>query len=234
MRYSFPELLPEEVIERAKKLSVAQICDGIKGAKLEGAGGGCMVYDMMPVDSKMRMTGTAMTIETQDGDNFPIHLVCYKAPAPGYVVVVDGKNYQGRAYCGSLMLGACDAVGYAGLVVDGCTRDKTEVSEIGFPTFCRGYMPKGPVKKNEGTINAPIVCGGVSVKPGDLVVGDYDGVVVVPREHIDAVLEQAEVKKAYEEKQEAKIALYNKNKAAGEETPELAPQWVLDMISENK
>lgn len=234
MRYAFPELLPDEVIERAKKLSVAQICDGIKGAKLEGEGGGCMVSDMMPVDSKMRMTGTAMTIETQDGDNFPIHLVCYKAPAPGYVVVVDGKDYKGRAYCGSLMLGACDAVGYAGLVVDGCTRDKTEVTEIGFPTFCRGYMPKGPVKKNEGTINAPINCAGVSVKPGDLVVGDYDGVVVVPREHIDVVLEQAEVKKAYEEKQEAKIALYKKNKAEGKETPELAPQWVLDMISENK
>ena len=233
MMNPYPELLPAEVIERAKQFGVAQICDGIKAAKLPVVNDGCLAFDMMPVADNMKMVGTAMTIETCDGDNFPMHLVSYSAPAPGYVVVVDGKDYKGRAYCGSLMIGACQAVGYAGAVVDGCVRDKDELAEIGLPVFCRGYSPRGPIKVNEGSINTPIVCAGVNVNPGDLIVGDVDGVVCVPREYIDVVLEQAAVKKAYEDKQTAKIAEYRRCVKAGEEPPVLAPQWVLDMAAQN-
>lgn len=231
MRYSFAELLPDEIIDRAKRLSVAQICDGAKAAKLPIINDGCMDCEMMPVASGMKMVGTAMTVETSDGDNFPIHLVCYKTPQPGYVMVVDGKGYKGRAYAGSLMMGACQAVGYAGAVVDGCTRDKEELSKMGFPVFSRGHMPRGPYKKNEGTVNTPIICGGVKVKPGDLVAGDDDGVVVIPREYVEAVLEQAEMKRDYEEKRVEKITEYKRAVLEGKEPPELAPQWVLDMMA---
>lgn len=231
MRYPFAELLPEEVINRAKRLSVAQLCDGVKAAKLPVPNDGCMDFEIKPVEPGMKMVGTAMTVETSDGDNFPIHLVCYKAPEPGYVMVVDGKGYKGRAYCGSLMLGACQAVGYEGAVVDGCTRDKGDLSAMGFPVFSRGHMPRGPYKEKEGTVNAPVVCGGVKVKPGDLVVGDADGVVVIPREYAQAVLEQAEKKQAYERVRVEKIAEYTKMAAEGNEPPELAPQWVLGMMS---
>lgn len=233
MIHPFAAPLPAEIIEQAKEFGVAQLCDGIKAANLGIANDGCLDFDVMPVSDDMKMVGTAMTVDTCDGDNFPMHLISYSVENPGYVIVVDGKNYKGRAYCGSLMMGACNAVGYAGAVIDGCVRDKDELAEIGFPVFCRGYMPRGPIKKNEGEINVPVTCGGIKVMPGDLIVGDVDGVVCVPREHIKAVFEQAAVKKAYEEKQTAKIAEYNRCVKAGETPPVLAPQWVLDMAAQN-
>jgi regulator of RNase E activity RraA len=94
-------------------------------------------------------------------------------------------------------------------------------------------MPRGPIKKDEGNINTPIMCGGVKVEPGDLVVGDSDGVCVIPKEHIEVVLEEAEKKLAYEDNREKTIAAYRKAKAEGTELPQLAPQWVLDMLAEN-
>ena len=103
--------------------------------------------------------------------------------------------------------------------------------ELGFPVYSRGFMPRGPIKKDEGNINTPIMCGGVRVEPGDLVVGDSDGVCVIPKAHIDVVLAEAETKLAYEEKRTATIAAYRKAKAEGTELPQLAPQWVLDMLS---
>ena len=90
-------------------------------------------------------------------------------------------------------------------------------------------MPRGPIKKNEGNINTPILCGGVRVNPGDLVVGDSDGVCV---EYIETVLAEAEKKKAYEDKREETIAAYRKARAEGGELPQLAPQWVLDMMKQ--
>ena len=91
-------------------------------------------------------------------------------------------------------------------------------------------MPRGPIKKNEGNINTPIMCAGVKVNPGDLVVGDSDGVCVIPVEHIETVLAEAEKKLAYEDDRNVTIAAYRKAKAEGTELPQLAPQWVLDMM----
>ena len=94
-------------------------------------------------------------------------------------------------------MGACQAVGFEGMVVDGFTRDRDGNIELGFPVYSKGFMPNGPVKKQEGNINTKISCGGVPVCPGDLVMGDSDGVCVIPREYIEIVLDKAEEKLAF-------------------------------------
>ena len=224
-------LLPDEVIRRAERLNVPLILDGVKAAKIDIPNGGCMDMEIMPVERGMTVVGTAMTVETANGDNFPIHVASYSVQEDGYVMVIDGKGYTVRAYFGDLIMGACQAAGFKGMVIDGCTRDRDGNIELGFPVYSRGFMPRGPIKKDEGNINTPIMCGGVRVEPGDLVVGDSDGVCVIPKAHIDVVLAEAEKKLAYEEKRTATIAAYRKAKAEGTELPQLAPQWVLDMLS---
>ena len=194
-------LLSKEIIDRAKALNVPLILDGLKAAKIDIPNGGCMDMHINPVDRGMTVVGTALTVESSDGDNFPIHVASYIFDAEGYVMVIDG-----------------------------CTRDRDGNIELNFPVYSRGFMPRGPIKKNEGNINTPIMCGGVKVNPGDLVVGDSDGVCVIPVEYIDVVLTEAEKKLAYEVDREETIAAYRKAKAEGTELPQLAPQWVLDMM----
>lgn len=230
MRNQCAPLLPADVIARAERLNVPLLLDGLKAAKIEIPGGGCMAMEIVPVERGMKVVGTAMTVETDNGDNFPIHVASYSVKEDGYVMVIDGKGYTGRAYFGDLIMGACQAAGFKGMVIDGCTRDRDGNVELGFPVYSRGFMPRGPIKKDEGNINTPIMCGGVKVEPGDLVVGDSDGVCVIPREHIETVLSEAEKKLAYEENREKTIAAYRKAKAEGRELPQLAPQWVLDML----
>jgi regulator of RNase E activity RraA len=94
-------------------------------------------------------------------------------------------------------------------------------------------MPNAPIKKDAGNVNTEILCGGVKVNPGDLVVGDSDGVCVIPRKHIEQVLDMAEEKLAYEMERSRTIEAYREAKRIGAELPQLAPQWVLDMIKEN-
>ena len=226
-------LLPEETIQRCRRLSVPLILDGVKAAGLELAGGGCMDAAILPVSPEMKVVGTALTVETGEGDNFPIHLASYSQAGDGYVMVIDGKGYMGRAYFGDLIMGACQAAGFKGMVVDGCTRDREGNIALGFPVYSRGLMPRGPVKKDQGEVNVPIRCAGVEVEPGDLVMGDSDGVCVIPRRHIETVLAEAEKKLAYEEKRTETIAAYRKAREKGGPLPQLAPQWVLDLLEKD-
>lgn len=227
-------LLPDDVIARAEKLNVPLLLDGLKAANIDIPGGGCMDMSIMPVERGMKVVGTAMTVESQDGDNFPIHVASYSVEKEGYVMVIDGKGYTGRAYFGDLIMGACKAAGFKGMVIDGCTRDRDGNVELGFPVYSKGFMPRGPIKKNEGNINTPITCAGVRVEPGDLVVGDSDGVCVIPRAYIETVLDEAEKKQVYELAREKTIASYIEAKFNGTDLPQLAPQWVLDMLKETE
>lgn len=232
MRNVCAPLLPQAWIERAERLNVPLLLDGVKAAGIEIPGGGCMDASIMPVARGMKMVGTAMTLETDDGDNFPIHVASYSVEKPGYVMVVDGKGYRERAYFGDLIMGACQAVGFKGMVIDGYTRDRDGTIALDFPVYSRGFMPRGPIKKKEGKINTIICCGGVRVQPGDLVAGDSDGVCVIPREHVETILSEAEKKQAYEVQREKTIAAYKKAKKEGAQLPQLAPQWVLDMLAQ--
>lgn len=227
-----PDLLPKDVIERARKLNPALLCDGMKGMGIPMDG--AMEASMLPVNPNApMMVGTALTIETDNGDNFPIHVATYSAK-PGYVMVIDGKNYKERPYFGDLIVHAAKAVGLAGIVMNGYTRDREGITELDFPVFSKGLLQRGVLKKDPGRMNIPVQCGGITVCPGDLVVGGSDGVTVVPRNMVYEVLEKAEEKAAYEDDRDAIIEEYCRCLAEGKEPPQLAPQWVLDMLEDMK
>ncbi len=223
-------LLDKSIIDRCKSLNVPLLLDGVKSAGIKIPNDGCMDACINPVERGMKVIGTALTVETGDGDNFPIHVASYCQPGTGYVMVIDGKGFSERAYFGDLIMGACQAAGFEGMVVDGYTRDRDGNIDLGFPVYSRGFMPRGPIKKNIGNINVAIMCAGVEVNPGDLVVGDSDGVCVIPRKHIEIVLDKAEEKLKYEKKREGTILDYRKAKDLGMPLPQLAPDWVLDML----
>ncbi len=222
-----PELIPQDLLDRFRKLSPAQLCDGM--AKLGIARNGAMDADLMPLDDRKVMLGTAYTVDTEDGDNFPIHVAVYQGQ-PGYVLVVAGKGYPGRAYIGDLMAGAAQAVGLAGLVIDGCVRDKLPLAELDIPVYAKGFMQRSPGKQGPGKINTTVTCAGVEVAAGDLVFGDYDGVTVVPRARLLEVLEASEKKGIYEKQRREVIDQYVRCRDNGEPLPELAPDWVTQLL----
>ena len=147
----------------------------------------------------MRVCGPAFTIEVRAGDNLMIHAAMAMA-RPGDVLVIDGKADRTCALMGSIMLNACKKLGFAGVVLDASIRDTEELIELGFPVWSVGANPNGPTKFVPGRINWPVSCGGVTVSPGDLIVGDADGVVVVEREKAASLLPLA-AKKVADERQ---------------------------------
>ena len=152
-----------------------------------------------PLSPGMRLAGPAFTIEVRAGDNLMIHAAMAMAK-PGDVLVIDGKGDTSCALMGALMINACKVLGLGGVVIDGAIRDTDELRELGFPVFAVGANPNGPTKFIPGRINWPVSAGGVSVNPGDLVVGDADGVVVVEREKAASLLPLAAKKVADETK----------------------------------
>jgi len=146
---------------------------------------------------RMKVAGTALTVEVRPGDNLMIHAAMSLAK-PGDVLVIDGKGDLTSALMGTIMMTACKQLGIAGVVVDGAVRDTLEIDEMDFPVFSAGHNPNGPTKNCPGRIGHPVIVGGVTVHAGDFVLGDADGVVVVEREKIESLL-QAAAKKVADE-----------------------------------
>lgn len=228
MMYPCAEPLPSSVIERARALSVSLLLDGAKAAGVTLPGGGCLPPMIAPLCRESVMVGTALTVRTSPGDNRPIHLAIYRAKQAGYALVIDGRGHDACAYMGDLMMGACSALGFSGVVIDGRVRDWDGLMRLGFPVYARGTSPCSPTKALDGEINAPITLGGVTVCPGDLVMGDCDGVCVIPRKDIDAVLDGAEMRRDYENNRQKAIDAYLSAKETGEPLPDLTPAWVYD------
>ncbi|MDR7149139.1 RraA family protein [Hydrogenophaga palleronii] len=153
---------------------------------------------------RMKVAGPAFTVEVRPGDNLMIHAAMALAK-PGDVLVIDGKGDQTSALMGTIMMTACRQLGLAGVVMDGAVRDSLEIDEMDYPVFSVGTNPNGPTKNNAGRIGHPISVGGVTVKPGDFVIGDCDGVVVVERESLAGLLPLAEHKVNAEAKRIAQI-----------------------------
>ncbi len=141
----------------------------------------------------MKVVGTALTVDVRPGDNLMIHAAMSLAK-PGDVLVIDGKADQTAALMGTIMMTACRKLGIAGVVVDGAVRDSLEIEEMGFPVFSVGTNPNGPTKQVPGRIGHPVSVGGVTVHAGDLVVGDADGVVVIERDAVAALIPLANKK----------------------------------------
>lgn len=187
-----PPLLTNDVIERARQLSTTLLSD-VMGCF------GAMDYTIKSVSPGMKIFGTAITVSVRPGDNLFFHKALYSAQK-GYVLVVDGKGHTKNAPFGEIMATAATAIGVEGIVLDGVARDRAALINLGLPVFTKGFIPTGGDKDGPGEINVNISCGGVSVAPGDLIVGDDDGVVVVPRNRIEEVLELAELKALQETK----------------------------------
>ena len=153
---------------------------------------------------RMKLAGPALTVDVRPGDNLMIHAAIALA-RPGDVLVIDGKGDQGAALMGTIMMTACKQLGLAGVVIDGAARDSLEIDEMDFPVFCVGTNPNGPTKNVPGRIGHPVSCGGVTVRSGDLVVADADGVVVLERESVEGLLPLARKKVADEAARIAQI-----------------------------
>jgi len=222
--------LPSSLIKRAEALSCSLLLDGARLLDLSLPGGGCLPPWILPLDRTQKMAGTALTVRTQPGDNRPIHLAIYGAQKPGFVLMIDGRGHDGCAYMGDLMLGACKALGFSGVVIDGRVRDWDGIMELGFPVYARGLSPLAPTKTQDGEINESIDLGGITVCPGDLVMGDCDGVCVIPRGKIEAVLDGAQKRRDYEASRAREIERYMYAKETGESMPDLTPAWVKNVL----
>lgn len=224
-----PPLIDPALLERVRCLSPALLCDGMKDSDI--VRNGCMDAELRPVDPGKVLLGTVCTVETSGGDNFPVHVAICQGQ-PGYVLVIAGNAESQRAYIGDLLAGTAQAVGLDGIIVDGLVRDQTALAALDIPVYARGFMPRGPMKLLKGKINTPVVCAGVTASPGDLVFGDADGVVVVPRDQLERVLLNAEKKLAYELERRKTIQAYQHARENGLPLPELAPAWVAAMLSD--
>ena len=140
------------------------------------------------------LIGTAFTVRVRSGDNLAIHQALEEV-RPGDVLVVDGGGDTGRALVGDIMKAIAESRGVAGFVIDGAVRDTAAFAGADFPCYARAATPRGPFKTGPGAINVPVCVGGWTVNPGDVVVGDADGVVSFPSADaatlLDAVRAQA-------------------------------------------
>jgi len=150
-----------------------------------------------PVYEGADLAGTAVTVKAEPGDNLIIHKAITMAE-PGDVLVIDANGYVETGHLGELMCASCKAHDLAGVVIDGAIRDRADIAEMEFPVYARGVHPQGPLKQSPGSINVTVTCGEVSVEPGDVLVGDDEGVTVVPADSAEEVLEAGREKLADE------------------------------------
>jgi 4-hydroxy-4-methyl-2-oxoglutarate aldolase len=139
---------------------------------------GAMDSGIKPLDPSFFVAGRALTVDAKPADNLILHYAITIAK-PGDVLVVDAKGFLEAGPWGDVMTFAAQRAGIAGLVIDGSVRDSSAIVAAGFPVFSRGVCMKGTEKKQPGRVNVGILCGGVEVKPGDIVVGDRDGIMVI-------------------------------------------------------
>lgn len=171
----------KELVERFRGLPVANIGDSMNRIY-------CVDSGIRSMNGKY-MLGVAYTLHLPSGDNLMLHKAIEMAQ-PGDVLLISAGGAE-RAYCGELMMMDCRNHGFAGCAVDGYIRDIDEISRMDFPVFARGVTPQGPYKNGPGEINVPIAFGGQVVFPGDIVVGDTDGMIFVRPSEAEDILAKA-------------------------------------------
>ncbi|HHY08507.1 MAG TPA: RraA family protein [Corynebacteriales bacterium] len=158
-----------------------------------------------PISDGLRVFGQAITVKLRPADNLMAHKAVDIAQ-PGDVLVIDtGKNYTNAPW-GELLTQSCMKKGIAGLVIDGVIRDVAAIRELKFPIFCCGFTPNGCDKDGPGEVNTVITCGGQTIRPGDIILGDDDGVICVPLELLDETVEKTRDKVLAEERRREEIA----------------------------
>ena len=185
---------PREVVEMFRDLPSSNINDEMNRLY-------CM-HDYMKLlnpGKAKQLLGTAITVKAPIGDNLYFHQALDMAQ-PGDIIVVDGGSDNNRSLAGEIMMRFAAKKGLAGIVVDGGLRDLDGIEKLEMPIYAKGITPQGPFKFGPGEVNVPIACGGQVVFPGDILVGDPDGIVVIRRQDAEAVAEVAQKKKASEDK----------------------------------
>ena len=203
--------VPARLVKAASKFQASILAD-IGGRR------GTLGGRIQPLSKSMKVAGPAFTVEVRPGDNLMIHAALNLAK-PGDVIVVDGKGDLSCALTGALMAAHAQKAGIAGFVIDAAVRDTEDCAKGTFPIFAAGCNPNGPLKNSGGRINWPVSLAGTTVNPGDLIVGDADGVVVVPRETAAEIVKAAQAKVDSEDQRFAAIG-----------RGELAQAWVAESL----
>lgn len=145
------------------------------------------IVGLKPYSQPKPLAGTAVTVRTRAGDNLAIHRA-FDFCRPGDVLVIDGGGELSQALMGEIMASYAESLGVQGLVIDGAIRDVGALSQRDFPVYARGVTHRGPYKNGPGEINVPVSVGGMVVNPGDIIVGDEDGVLAIAPADVEAVL----------------------------------------------
>jgi regulator of RNase E activity RraA len=203
---------PAEIVAGFQNVPTGNVCDAMDRL-------GAMDYRIKPLDPTWHLHGSALTVRTRPGDN----LMVWKAldiAQPGDVLVIATYGFTTTSSVGDMVATVARAKGVAGIVCDGVCRDTNGIRATGLPTFVLGSVPATSGKDGPGEIGAPVTCGGVPVHSGDIIVGDEDGVVVVPLADAPAVLERLP---AIAEKEQSRLADI--------EAGRLIPKWVDETLT---
>jgi len=189
VRYGYRLILdferPErDLVESFRDIATAQVSDSLGRTQTPNC-------QLLPIGGpEVRLCGPAFTVRTRTADNLLIHKALQVA-RPGDVIVVDGQGDSTTALVGELMALQAKVAGLEGFVINGLVRDPDGIADLEFPVFARGVTPRGPQKDGPGELNVAVSLCGVTVNPGDIVLGDANGIVVVPREAAQETYKQA-------------------------------------------
>ncbi|MEM7445204.1 MAG: RraA family protein [Pseudomonadota bacterium] len=172
-----------EIAEALARFPTGNLCNANSDVR-------AMRSSLQSLYADIKIAGPAKTVRIVPGQNAAIHHAVHTAQQ-GQVLVVDADGDRGHGPFGDILASACINRGIVGLIIDGTVRDSAEIRQLKFPVFCLGTNPTATAKSAPGEIDIEIGCGDVRVRPGDIVVGDDDGVVVVPKEIASSVIEQA-------------------------------------------
>lgn len=196
-------MISSEKLTQLRDLGTATVYEA-QGAK------GALDSGMKPIDPTVRLAGPALTVDARPADNLILHHAVLKAK-PGDILVVDAKGFMEAGPWGDVLTLQAIKLGIAGLVINGCVRDANLIIDLGFPVFCRGLSIKGTGKNQPGKVNVPICIGDTVIRPGDIIVGDRDGLVVVAQEEVDMAIANSIAREEKEVHQRKAIEAGNAN-----------------------
>jgi 4-hydroxy-4-methyl-2-oxoglutarate aldolase len=195
--------MPHKIVRHIPRpdIQAVKLLDELGVATVHEAQGrtGMMLPYMRPIYLSARVAAPAITVSCHPGDNLMIH-AAVEVCKPGDILVVVTHSESTDGMFGELLATSCRAHGVVGLIIDAGVRDTTEITEMRFPVWAKAISAQGTVKASAGSVNVPVVCAGALVNPGDVIVGDADGVVVVPRAAAADVAKAGDERRGKEEK----------------------------------